>query len=90
MVSCVHCAACYRKLYDQTADQGDSRASFGYDATMVSPIFFGYTSTTEADMDAACAKVGACRVPSRNTLEHSCLPRKIKSVQVCSSVYVID
>lgn len=70
----VHCAACYRNLRDQTADQGDSRASFGYDATVVSPIFFGYTSTTDADVDAECAKVGACLLVT--LLEYLCLPAR--------------
>eukprot|EP00903_Cladosiphon_okamuranus_P019664 g18076.t2 len=45
-----------RNLRDQPASQGDSRAFFGHDAAVVSPIFFGYTSTTDADVDAACAK----------------------------------
>lgn len=47
----------FRNLGDRDAKLGGARASLGYDAAVVSPIFFGYTSTTEADVDEACAKV---------------------------------
>eukprot|EP00752_Nemacystus_decipiens_P011884 g10537.t2 len=46
-----------RNLGAQIAGDGDSRAALGYDPTVVSPIFFGYTLTTDADVDTARAKV---------------------------------
>lgn len=53
----------YRNLGGVTAKPGGSKARLGYDAAVVSPIFFGYTSTTEADVDAACAKVATWCTP---------------------------
>lgn len=38
--------------------QSPTSVPVGYDAAVVSPVFFGYTSTTEQDMDEACTKVG--------------------------------
>ncbi|CBJ26303.1 Hypothetical leucine rich repeat protein [Ectocarpus siliculosus] len=37
--------------------QHDTEVTFGCDAAVVSPVFFGYMSTTEADVDAENAKV---------------------------------
>lgn len=47
----------YRALGDTPAEQS-VQSSFTSDAAVVTPVFFGYMPTTEADVDAARAKVG--------------------------------
>ncbi|CAM9096355.1 unnamed protein product, partial [Hapterophycus canaliculatus] len=45
-----------RALGDMTAEQSE-QIPFRSDAAVFTPVFFGYTSTTEADVDAVNAKV---------------------------------
>lgn len=49
----------YRSLGDATTNLRGATAASRYDAALVSPVFFGYAWTLDADLDAARAKVGA-------------------------------
>lgn len=52
----------HRALGGMTAEQS-VQMPLRRDAAVITPVFFGYTLTTEADVDAASAKVGKwCRL----------------------------
>lgn len=58
----VMCDTCLRGVWSfrnlgGAISQHDTGVTFACDAAVVSPVFFGYTSTTEADVDAENAKV---------------------------------